>query len=164
MEKINLLVANSERGLSNLIESVVLDACYNQAVVECTRISRGDELVKLGCSGVFQLIVVAANNLLAGPGLRSSSISADEAAGAIRSIRERTTTPVIAVSVFPENEPALLEAGAECVVRLPFQAEKLKAEVRRVLQLPELVEEPVQPTRWSLSDLVWRGLQRLRSA
>ena len=164
MEKINLLVANSERGLTNLIESLVLDVCYNQAVAESTRISRGDELVKLGCSGVFQLIIVAADNLLAGPGLRSSSLSADEAAAAIRSIRERATTPVMAVSVFPENEPALLEAGAECVVRLPFQGERLKAEVRRVLRFAELVEEPEQPTRWSLSDVVWRGLQRLKSA
>ncbi len=165
MDKINLLVANSERGLSNLIESVVLDVCYNQAVVESTRISRGDELVKLGCSGTFQLIIAAADNLLTGTGLRSSCLSAEEAAGAIKCIRERTATPIIAAAVFPESEASLLEAGADCVVRLPFETEKLRAEVRRVLGLAELVEAPApEPARWSLSDLLWRGLERLKSA
>jgi DNA-binding response OmpR family regulator len=165
MDKINLLVANSERGLSNLIERIVLDACYNQAVVESTRISRGDELVKLGCSASFQLLIVAADNLLNGTGLRSSCVSAAQAAGAIRLIRERTTTPLIAVAAFAQNQVALLEAGADCVVRLPFESEKLRTEVRRVLRLPEVVEEPApERARWTLTDFLARGLQRLKSA
>jgi DNA-binding response OmpR family regulator len=111
------------------------------------------------------LIIVAADNLLNGSGLRSSCATADQAADAIQAIRERTTTPVIAVAVFEQNREALLEAGAVCVVRLPFQTEKLRAEVRRVLRLEEAFEEPApERPRWSLSDVVWRGLQRLKSA
>jgi hypothetical protein len=164
MQKINLLLANSERGLSNLLESVVLDACFSQAVVGSTRISRADELAKLGCSGAFQLVVLAADNLLAGPGLRSSWVSADQAMGAIRAIRERTATPIIAVTVFPENEQGLLEAGADFVLRLPLDNEKLKATVRQVLRMPEPAQEPEPAARWSLGNFVGRSLRRLKSA
>ena len=166
MDKVHVLVGNSERGLSNLIESLVLDACFGQDfVVETTRIGRADELVKMASSGAYQLIILAAANLLPGPGLRKSWVSANEAVRAIHTIRSRCGTPVIAVSISPGDEVPLLEAGAECVVRLPFEQEtlKLKLEVRRALRLAEPVEQ-AKPRRWSLSELVLQGLQRLKSA
>jgi DNA-binding response OmpR family regulator len=163
MDKVHLLVANSIQGLSNRIESLVLDVCFDQAVVETTRIGRADELVKLASSGAYQLIIVATDNLLPPPGFRKSWVSADEAVRAIHAIRGRCDTPVIAVSIFPRDEGALLEAGVECVVRLPFEGEKLKLEVRRVLRMADPVEES-KPSRWFLAGLVLRGLQRLKSA
>ena len=163
MDKVNLLVANSERRLSNFIESLVLDVCFNQAFVETTRIGRADELVKLASSGAYQLVIVAADNLLPGPGLRSSWVSADEAVRAIRAIRNRCDTPVIALAVFPADGVALLEVGVESVVRLPFDGAKLKLEVRRALRMAEPVEKS-KPSRWSLNELFLRGFQRLKSA
>ncbi len=163
MDKVHLLVANSERGLSNLIERLVLDACFNQAVVETVRIGRADELVKLACSGSYQLVIVAADNLLPSPGLRNSWVSIEEAVRAIHAIRSRCDTPVIAVAILPEEGMLLLEAGAECVVRLPFDNEKLKWEVRRALRMADPLEEST-PSRGGLIELVLRGLQRLRSA
>ena len=156
MDKVHLLVANSERGLSNLIESLVLDACYDQAFVETTRIGRADELVKLASSGAYHLVIVAADNLLPGPGLHNAWVSADEAVRAIQAIRDRCHTPVIAVAVFPAEELPLLEAGVECVVRLPFDGEKLKSEVRRVLRMTQPVEQS-KPSRSSLKELVLHG-------
>jgi DNA-binding response OmpR family regulator len=163
MDKVNLLVANSERRLSNFIESLVLDVCFNQAFVETTRIGRADELVKLASSGAYQLVIVAADNLLPGPGLRNSWVSADEAVRAIRAIRNRCDTPVIALAVFPADGVALLEVGVESVVRLPFDGAKLKLEVRRALRMAEPVEKS-KPSRWSLNELFLRGFQRLKSA
>jgi CheY-like chemotaxis protein len=165
MERVHLLVANSERGLNNLIESMVLDVCFDQAVVETTRVARADELVKLASFGGYQLVIVAADNLLPKPGSRKSWVSADEAVDAIQTIRSRCQSPVIAVAALAEDEGSLLEAGAECVVRLPFEEGKLKlkAEVRRVLRMAEPVEAAT-PSRWSLSDFFLRGLQRLKSA
>jgi DNA-binding response OmpR family regulator len=163
MDKVNLLVANSERRLSNLIEALVLDACFDQAFVETTRIGRAEELVKLASYGAYQLVIVVADNLLPGPGLRNSWVSADEAVLAIHAIRNRCDTPVIAVAVFPADEVSLLEAGAQCVVRLPFEGEKLQLEVRRALRMADPVEQS-KPSRWSLNELVWRGWQRLKSA
>lgn len=156
MEKVHLLVANTERRLSNLIESLILDVCFDQAVVETTRIGRADELVKLASPGTYQLIIVVAHNLLPGPGLRKSWVSADEAVSAIHTIRNSCDTPVVAVAVFPEDEVPLLESGAECVVRLPFENEKLKREVRRILRMADPVDSS-QPSRWSLNGLVLRG-------
>ena len=140
MDKVRLLVANSERGLSDLIESLVLDVCLGQAVVETTRIGRADELVKRASSGAYQLVIVAADNLLPPPGLDKSWVSEIEAVRAIQAIRGRCDTAVIAVSFFPRDEGVLLEAGVPCVVRLPFDGEKLKLEVRRVLRRTDPVE------------------------
>src|SRR5262245_43921566 len=165
MQKVNLLVANSERGLSNLIESLVLDACFEQAFVETTRIGRADELVKLACSGAYQLVIVAADNLVPGPGRRKGWVPTEEAAQAIQTIRSRCETPVIAVAISPEDAEPLMEAGAECVVRLPFVEEKpkLKSGVRRALRLSDPVAES-KPKRWSWNELVLQALQRLKSA
>src|ERR1019366_7850634 len=113
MKKVTLLIANAERRLSNLIESVVLDACFEQTVVETTRISRSDELVKLASSGAYRLVVGAAGCLPPGPGLGDSWVSAHEARRAIRAIRRQADTSVFAVAVSPEDEASLLEIGVE---------------------------------------------------
>jgi hypothetical protein len=156
MHNVHLLVANSIPALSNRIESLVLDVCFDQAVVETTRIGRADELVRLASSGAYQLVIVAADNLLPPPSLRKSWVSADEAVRAIRAIRGRCDTPVIAVSIFPD-EWSLVEAGVGCVVRLPFESEKLESEVRRVLRMADQVKES-KPGRLSLNELVVRRL------
>ena len=165
MQKLNLLVANSERGLTNLIESLVLDACFERAFVETARIGRADELVKLASSGAYQLVIVAADNLLPGPGLRKSWVSIDQATQAVATIRSRCETPVIAVAIRPDDEIPLLEAGAESVVRLPFEEAKLKlkSEVRRVLKLTDPIAEP-KPRKSSWNELLAQVLQRLKSA
>jgi DNA-binding response OmpR family regulator len=156
MNKVHLLIANSIPGLSNRIESLVLEVCFDQAAVETTRIARAEELVKLASSGAYQLVIVATDNLLPPPSWRKSWVSADEAVRAIHAIRGRCDTPVIAVSIFPRDEGALWEAGVECMVRLPFEVEKLKLAVRRVLRMADPVEES-KPTRSSLTELVPRG-------
>ena len=163
MKKVTLLIANAERRLSNLIESVVLDACFEQTVVETTRISRSDELVKLASSGAYRLVVVVADNLLPGPGLGDSRVSAHEAARAIQAIRRQADTSVFAVAVLPEDEASLLEMGVQCVGRLPFDNEKLKSGVRRALRLAESAEES-RPGRWCWTELILRGLHRPRNA
>ena len=156
MDNMHLLIANSERGLGNRIESLVLDACLDRAVVETTRIGQAEELVKLAVSGEYQLVIVAVDNLLPGPGLSSSWVSLDEAVRAIQAIRSRCDTPVIALAAFPTDEAPLLEAGVECVMRLPLDDEKVKLEVRRVLKMTE-PDEGSKPGRWSSNEPAMRG-------
>ena len=164
MEAIALLLANSDRQLNSLIEAQVLDVCYNQAVVHCTKTARVDELAHLGRSGQFDLIVVAADNLSPGPGHRATSVASEEVLRAIGDIRSHCSTPMLAVTMRLEAEASLLGAGADCVVRFPFQAEMLKAEVRGLLRMPELVEKVAVPTRWSLAAMLLRRFGRLKSA
>jgi hypothetical protein len=73
---------------------------------------------------------------------------------AIRAIRGRCDTPVIAVSIFPD-EGSLVESGVGCVVRLPFESEKPESELRRVLRMADQVKES-KPGRLSLNELVVR--------
>jgi hypothetical protein len=164
METINLLLANSDRQLSNLIEAQVLDVCYNQAFVRCTKTARADEMAHLGWSGQFDLIVVAAENLSAHAGRRATPLSSEEVLRAIGEIRRSCSTPMLAVTVFPEAEAPLLDAGADSVVRFPFRVESLKSELRQLLRMPELVEEAPAPNRLSLAALLLRQFARLKSA
>lgn len=163
MKTVNLLLGNSERALSQLIETVVLDACYNQAAVECVRSVRADDFVRQAYGAGFQLIILVEGNILPAASRRGSQVSIEDTVIAIRTIHERTGTPVIAISATAEHEVPLLEAGAEAVIGLPFDRNQLNAEVRRVLRLPEPVEYS-EPERWSLGGTLLRGWQRLKSA
>ena len=71
---------------------------------------------------------------------------------------------MLAVTVTLEAEATLLGAGADCVIIFPFQAAVLKAHVRRLLRMPELVETVPAPNRWSLAALLLRRFGRLKSA
>jgi len=57
----------------------------------------------------------------------------------------------------------LLEAGANHVFGILFDRDKLRAEIRLALGLRELIEEP-EPTRWSLTGGLLRGLQKFRQS
>ncbi len=142
MKTVNLLLGNSDRRINNLLEIAVRDACYNQAVVECFRTSRVDELLRLSSLRRFDLIFIAPENLKPSPSRRPPFVSVAEVIRTMRSIRAFCSTPMIAVAVPEEDELSLLEAGAENTFPLFFDGEALKAEVRRVLRLVEPVEEP----------------------
>jgi hypothetical protein len=163
MRTVNLLLGNSERALSQLIETVVLDACYNQAAVECIRAVRMEDFVRLGSGAGFQLIIVVVGNLLPAASRRGSQASFEDTLDAVRTIRQRAGTPIITFSTQKEHEVPLLEAGAEAVISLPFKGHTLNTEVRRILRLPEPVEHSA-PVRWTLAGALLRGWQRLRSA
>jgi hypothetical protein len=163
MRTVNLLTGNSDRALNQRLEAVVLDACYNQAAVECVRTPRMDDFVRQGCSGGFQLIVLVSGDLLPAPGRRGSFVSRDELLEAIRSIRQRSSAAIIVISALPDDELPLLEAGVESVLPLPLNCEQLGAEVRRVLRLAEPVHEEA-PDRGSLAAALLRGWRRLKSA
>ena len=163
MEEINLLLANENRELNNRIEAQVLDACYSQVFVTCTRTSRADEFVELGRSGRFHLIIVAIENLLPAPARKGPWVSSEEALRGIREIRARCSVPVIAVAVVPEHEAPLLAAGADCVMRFPFDTPRLQREVRRLLGLRELTPEAPASNGW-LAPLLLRLFGRLKNA
>ena len=153
MNTFNLLLGNSDRRINNLIEVCVRDVCYNYAVVECFRTSRIDELVRLGSRPVFHLIIVAPANLNPEPSRRTASVDMAEVIRAIRMIKFKTGTPILGVAVPQEEEVRVLEAGAENTFPILFDQETFKAEIRRILRVPEQVEtveeEPVRASKVS---------------
>ena len=158
MKNVNLLLANCDQRINKIVEVVVHDVCYNQAVVHPRRTSRVDELLHLGSRDEFDLIIVAPEHLLAEPSRRVSFVSVAEVARAIRLIKARSASPIIAVGVAEEDEFGLLEAGAENSFGPLFDPEALKSAVRDVLKMPEQVEES---GRWSFADALVRGWQKL---
>jgi hypothetical protein len=165
MKKVHVLLANSDRRLNNLIEVAVRDVCYDQLEVECATTIRLDEVLRSGCLGGFGLIFVAPTHLVSGPGRRAASVSIDDAAHAIRTIKNHYATPIIGVGVQPQDELPLLEAGAEKVFGILFDRDELRIELRRLLQLPEPgAEVEPAPSRWSFAEGLLRGLQKLRQA
>ena len=160
MKTVKLLLANSDRRSSNLIEVVIRDVCFERAVVECTRTSRIDEFLFLGTREEFDLIIVAPDHLVPEPSRKTAQVSVDEAVRGIRRIKRHSSPPLIAVCVPQGYESVLIEAGAEGTLGLFFRSEALEREVRRVLTLPERVEAAPR-VRWSLVGTLLRGLQRL---
>lgn len=165
MDRINLLLANADRRTRNLVESVVHDACYNQAVLECARTGRVDELAYEAWSYDFQLVILAADTLQPEPSRRGVSwVDLEEILLAIRNIKSHRKTAVIVTGATPENEYLLLESGADAVLLKPLVSDTLKHEIQRVLGLAQVQEEQAEPARSSLGGFLLRGLQRLKSA
>ena len=151
MRTVNLLLANSERTLNQLIETVVMDACWPQATVERVRVARIEDFVRQGCSDDFQLIVLVMGNLLPALGQEGPRASFEDALEAVRKIRHQTEAPIIALSADGEHELPLLEAGVDGVIGLPFSREQLGAEVRGVLRLRQQRMEYSAPGRFSMA-------------
>jgi CheY-like chemotaxis protein len=163
MKTINILLASGERRTNNLIQTLVLDVCYNQAAVNCFQTGRVDELLARGGREGIDLVVVHPGHLSPEPSRRSQTVKIAEVAQAIRAIKAQRFVPVIAVGVSAEDELPLFEAGADGVLRNPFNSEALRAEVTRLLQLPQPVQEAEQ-TRRSLVAFFARGLELFKNA
>jgi len=163
MNSVYVLLANSDRRTNNIIEVAIRDACYEQVHLECLTTFRLDEVLHRGCSDEFALIFLAADNLISGPPRYASHCGPSDVARAIRTIKKVRPVSIMAVGVLPQDEPLLLEAGAERVFGILLDRDELKAEVRRALNLPEPVAE-AESSRWSLTSGLLRGFQRLRQS
>jgi hypothetical protein len=164
MNTVHLLLACAERRLSNPVEAAIRDACYEHAIVACTRTARVDDFFRLGCKDGFDLIVVTPENQLPMPSQKTTSDGlVEESLNAIRTIKSQRFTPIIAVAVAPEYEGLLAEAGADSVLIRPFDSEGFKLEVRRLLGLCERIVEPAVSRR-SFGETLLRSWQRLTQA
>lgn len=163
MRRINILLASAERRTSNVLEAMVLDVCYEQAVAAITRTARIDELVNYGSRDGLELIVITADHLLAEPSRRGAMVTNAEVLRAIRLIREHRSTAILAATLSAANEPALLDAGVSFVTTgLVLNSEQIKSELRRFLQVPVLAQETTS-ARGSLGSWL-RGYLRLKNA
>jgi CheY-like chemotaxis protein len=162
MDTIKLLLAHSDRRLSNQVEVAILDVCYNRAVVNSTRILRLDEFVHQGGLWDFDLMVLGAENLFVDR-TQKECASPDGVAKAIAQVRQHRSTPIIALCANESSSEELLQAGADVVLCSPFNPDQLKAEVRSLLDLTSIME-PVSSTGWSAFGSLIRGFQKAKTA
>ncbi len=163
MKTVNLLLASSDRRVNSIVEAVVHDVCYEQAVVQLTRAPGVEEFIRQSGCDWLDLILVAPDSLLPAGNRRGARVTLEQTAEAIRSLKRQRSTPVLAVNVPPENQLTLLEAGLDNAFAFPLDSDALRVEVRRLLRLSERVE-PVEPSKASLLGAFLRGWQRFKNA
>jgi hypothetical protein len=157
MENIKLLLAYSDRRVSNQIEVAALDVCYDRASVQSTRTSRLDELVHRGGLWDYDLIVVGAENLYSDR-TQQAWATREQVAEAISHIRLHSSSPLIAYCRSEETCELLLEAGADTVLTDPLDSEQLKRELRGLLKWTDVVE-PEPLNRWAAFGSLLKGFQ-----
>jgi hypothetical protein len=160
MDTIKLLLAHSDRRLSNQVEVAVLDVCYDQAVVKTTRVARLDEFVQQGGLWDFDLMIVGAEHLFRDR-TQSSWAGPDAVARAIKQIRVHRSTPIITVGGNEASSHELCQAGADLSLCSPFKPELFKAEVRALLKLSVRVEAQAS-NGWFIGSLL-RGFQKAKA-
>jgi CheY-like chemotaxis protein len=166
MKTYRILLGNCEEILNDFIEALFREVCERKAVVKSTRVAHAADLVRQACEREFDLVVQVPCNLLPEVSELTPIGFIAEAIRSIQTIKSRRPVPVISI-VAPEGrskyEPLLLEAGADCVLELPFDGDQLTSAVGRLLQLPARLECH-QTGRWFFAGVLMRGLRRLAQA
>jgi hypothetical protein len=166
MKTYNILIGNCEELLSAFIETLFQEACGGQAAVHCTRTGRVGDFVREACEGEFDLVIQVPHNLFPEVSAPTPIGLIGESLRAMRTIKARRPAPIIALVAAEERgryEPILLEAGADCVLELPFGGEDLRAAVGRLLRLPVKHEQPAGKP-WFFAGVLLRGFRRLSRA
>ena len=160
MNKINLLLGNSDRRVGQLLESLVREECREHGVVICQRTGSVDELIYFGCTEQFDLAIICPENLSAQRGLITSTLNPwSQAVRAVRAIKNDRKTRIIVLGTLPERELDLLEAGADALLR-KLDCDQFKSAVRKVLDLYAAPQATVTQPR-SLGNSLQRAFQRL---
>ena len=147
MSRINLLLGNSEDLLNGLIENAVQEACGRSFSVRTASARSADEFLRHGRRKVHQLAIVIANNLLGVPGRTSQFLEKSEALRAITTLKVTCPAPILVLAAFNNREleeKLLLQAGADCVLELPFLPQNLMAAVRSLLHLDWVAKTEAQ--------------------
>jgi hypothetical protein len=166
MKTYNILIGNCEELLSAFIETLFQEACGDHAAVQCTRTGRVGEFIQLACDQEFDLVIQVPHNLFPEVSAPTPIGLIGESIRATRAIKARRPAPIIAIVAVEERgryEPLLLEAGADCVLELPFGGGELREAMGRLLQLPAR-QQRVSGKPWFFAGVLLRGFRRLSQA
>ncbi len=163
MKTMHLLLGNSEQLLSNFIEVLVQDVCADAGLVTSSSVRTVEGLILQGLTGRFDVMIVVPNNLVPDNTYPRGFDAFGEAAQAIKIVKKRGKLPIVAVAAFgnrAREEAILREAGADCVLELPFHPQEFARTMRSLLVGNE---EPESFTIASgaLSRAVLDGVQRI---
>ena len=166
MKTYHILIGNCEELLNDFIEALFQEVCRGKAAVTFTKTARVGEFVERACDTEFDLIIQVPHNLFPELAAPTPMGLLGEGLRAIRTVKSERPAPVIAIVALEERaryEPLLLEAGADCVLELPFDGEELTSAVGRLLRLPTRLEH-LPSNRWFFAGVLVRGLRRLKQA
>ena len=168
MKTYHILIGNCEDLLNDFIEALFQEVCEGEAAVQCSRTARVGDFVQEACAREFDLVIQVPHNLLPEVSAPTPMDVVGEAIRAVRAIKSKGLTPVITIVAPGEREryePLLLEAGADCVLELPFDGCELRSAVARLLRLPARLEHlHYRSKRWHFAGVLMRGLRLLNQA
>jgi DNA-binding response OmpR family regulator len=166
MKTYHILIGNSEELLNDFIEALFQEVCRGQTAVRFTRTARVSDFVRRASESEFDLIIQVPHNLCLESAVPTPMGWLGEGLRAIRTIKSEHPAPIIAIVAKEERgryEALLLEAGADCVLELPFEGDQLTSAVGRLLKLPTRLEH-LASARWFFAGVLMRGLRRLSQA
>ena len=166
MKTYHILLGNGEELLNDFIETLFQEVCQGQTAVQCTRAPQVSDFVRAGCDSKFDLIVQIPHYLTPELTAPTPMVYLGEGLRAIRTIKSKRPAPIIAIVAFEERaryEPLFLEAGADCVLELPFEGEQLTSAVGGLLRLPARLQR-YRSKPWFSAGVLMRGLRLLRQA
>jgi hypothetical protein len=158
-QTVRMLLGNSDERLNNIVEKLVRDVFADVAVIQAVRTAKVREFTRQGCEQDFDLIIVMPDGLKPEYRPQGSLGPVGETARAITTITQTRASRILAFSHRPDDESALLEAGAEHVIGIPFKCDEVKAAVRRMVTLAPAAEEP-PAVGWSFGGELLRGWRR----
>lgn len=159
MKTVKLLLGSGEGRLSKVIETLVRQACRETAVLHTTRAGKVGEFIRLGSKEKFDLAIVVPDHMRVDLSPQGSLGPRAETARAISTVKAQRVVPVLAFTVGGQYDAALLEAGADCVLGIPFKCDEVKSAFQRLVPVSTLSATAGLPIwSWPLGDLLRRGL------
>ncbi len=147
---VNLLLASSEGRTSNIIEALVRDVCDDKAVLHCTRVAHVEDFHRQVRDENFDLVILIPEKLPSvtkTPGPRSRYVKTVDV---IRQLKTKRRTPTLAVGVPEQHRATLADAGADCVLDVPFKCDEVKSSIRELLYLPLSTPQPSESPKGTL--------------
>lgn len=166
MKTYRILLGNGKEFLNDFIESLFHEVCQDHAAIHCTRTPRVDEFIQAGCGNDFDLIIAIPHYLTPESNAPIPMAYLGEGIRAIRTIKSNRPASIIAIVASEERtryEPLFLEAGADCVLELPFEGEQLASAVSWSLRLPSRLDR-FRSKPWFFAGVLMRGLRLLCQA
>lgn len=127
-----ILVSTCEDGHFAHVEALFRHFLYPQGGVEMTQAENYEKCVRLASSDNYDLVVFFGQTTSAG-GTYTGGIFANSIR-AIREIKAKVATPIIALSTFPQLEEQPLSAIADVFLAMPYELKDFKAAVDRCLK------------------------------
>ncbi len=134
MKTFKLLLAHSDRRISNLIEALLRTITRDRAILDCTRVEGMTEFTEAAVQDDFDLVIVGPQNPGAVDGTESFAASFSQAMTTIRMVKT-SGRPIIAIGVPLKDELKVSEAGANVVLE-KLNCRELTSAVERFCFLP----------------------------
>ncbi|MCU0772417.1 MAG: hypothetical protein MUE94_11720 [Verrucomicrobia bacterium] len=134
MNRQRILISTCEDDIFRSAEVIAGHHLESRGGVEIAQAKHRDECEQLATSGNFDLIVLLGQTTLYSRGFVGSPL--DNSIAIIKAIKAKVATPVLALSTMPEEEGALLNAGAHGFLAMPYTLDEFTGALNRLPQRP----------------------------